>query len=626
MKFRIEPLNQKLLPNIPLKTSQGDDAEKPLLVLNQSSSIDNDKAIGGNVYKARYEKLKNVKEKLTAEEKQELEILEHANIVTGGNFELLGPFSTDAEHSTIALMEKDAQFQKEAKVDRKLAEEKWLTAQFEGLDLNNEEDFDAIKDKMSELWNNCTTPAEKMYLAGIVKRTTGKYFKQINDNYEAVWKTMHAAINGDGDEQTENARQVGEAAREGRITKEIAVSITHAAPAIFKTDVLSDITIRLNESGLTEVTEALRENIESGKYTEKNVSAILSNALNNPLCTENQRYILCRLIGYAVKAEQLKHHSDFAEHYTENQDAEGMNALAEGIRYYAPSNQAPATQAHFDATYKLEAPEKRENAQLTLTNQIVFFDPSAQAEAHRIVCYSEFDSVLEQAAVNIGKYDESAQKEALVYTVSTGNGKAIVKAVETAITQEYSAISPKSQNYDSDLSVLIHYVNNETLDYNTDENKLNISYYENYLGNFQDSPVSISNNKKSLTLEELFLAKIGEVSSTYAKYQIIKSSINKKEKLEELLDSKKEILPSFIQMGLGPDLLEILGENSKYANTIINLMEQSNQDYKLAALARRDSELFAQNSCQTNLFGNKDLTDVDTLLKRNDGDKEYLVA
>ena len=589
-----------------------------------------------NVYKARFEYL-NGKKNLTAQEKHELEILTTINKATGGNFDLMGEYCTDAENSTIALMQKDEQFLKEAKIDRKQAEENWLKAQFKDLDLNNEEDFAEIKDRMSKLWNNCASPEEKLLLAGIVKRTTGKYFKQIHDDYEAVWKNVDAALNGDSEDQIETTRQLGEAFREKRISEETIENMTSAAPEIFKEEVLADVFICLNESGSEEVTKATIEAMESKDFPQAVIDSFFmgKDYLHNENISEEQKRSFSKKSHLVSRDKQVDCLKSASEYYAKNQDVTGMNATAESIRYCAAENQAPAAETHFNATLELENPEDRENAQSTLTDQIVYFDASAQAEAHRIVCQSEFESVLTKAAGNICKYDESAQKDALKYTLDTENGNAIKAAVETAKDHNYSVISQSSKNYDSDLDKVITRLHTIILAYETDKNEDNRNKYSNYLNSLadsEDSPVSCSDDEKELTSEEEFYEKLEKVATAYNKYQLIKNSNNKKQKLKKLIKSNEEILTELLRMGFGEELMSILGKNSKYGEKIARLMKILNQDYELQTLATQDNdfkEMLVDNnspgSAQTVHIGYT-ISDFEYLLKDNNLGTDYLVA
>lgn len=635
MGLNIEPSFLSTTTTYTTQEELPNNARKSLLFKNKQTD-NNHQAPDGNIYKARFEEL-NAKKKLTPEEKNELEILTKVNEITGRNFDSMGEFSTDAENSTIALMQKDEQFLKEAKIDRKQAEENWLKAQFKDLDLNNEEDFPEIKDRMSKLWNNCASPEEKRLLAGIVKRTKCEYFKQIHDDQEAVWETVHAALNGDSKDQIETTRKVSEASRKKRISEETAVNIASAVPEIFKKEVRAEAARILNESGIEEVTKVICQGIQDGKYTREDVDAILKDVLNNPSLTEEQKRDLSRMIGFGIAAKQLELHKQHAEYYAKNQDVKGMDATAEGIRYYEAEYQAPAAETHFNATLMLENPEDRENAQLTLTNQIEYFDASAQAEAHRIVCQSEFESVLIKAAGNICKYDESAQNDALKYTIATGNEEAIKTAVETA--EKCKAQSTSSKYYDSKFAAVIEDLRSQLLANQIEEVKLIANLYKVYLENLQENSENTSSDNKKPTSEEEFYAKLEKVATTYNKYQIIKNQDNKKEKMEEWITSDKRILPELVKMGFGPELMAILGENSKYAEEIIELMEKYHQNYKLQALINNDhdlEEMYYDNNpnystAQTVPIGSTNIYDISDikdkyLLNGNNQETDYLLA
>lgn len=531
----------------------------------------------GNVCKARLEELK-AKEKLTGEEKRELEELDRLNKLTGGNFDLMGKFSTDPENSTIALMQKDEQFLKEAKNDRKQAEENWLKAQFEGLDLNNEKDFAAIKDRMSELWNNCASRDEKRQLADIVKRTPGKYFKQIHDDQEAVWKTEHAALYGDTEDQIETTRQVSESRRKKRISEETAVNIASAVPGVFKEEVRADAARILNEIGSKKVTDAVCQGIKDGKYTREDVNVILKDFWNAPYMNKDQKHACSEVIGFCSDDKQLEYLKSSDESYVKNQDLDGINAGSNGLRYFAAKNQAPATETHFNATLMLENSKDRENAQLTLTNQIEYFDASAQAEAHRIVCQSEFESVLTQAAENIYKYDESAQNDALQYTIATGNEEAIKTAVETA--EKCKALSSGSKYYDSEtaesvktylsqmLKKEIEQLYDDTLknyelqlleDKDTDEQDIDLKEEQEY------------NEKKSKNMQNPY-----KNSNALEVYNDIKNSPNKKEDLKNLIINRPDIIIALLRTdkNIGFEMKEWLGSNSPYVKKINEWMHK----------------------------------------------------
>ena len=87
-------------------------------------------------------------------------------------------------------------------------------------------------------------------------------------------------------------------------------------------------------------------------------------------------------------------------------------------------NQTPAFK-HVRAVAQDLPPEITKRVEKTLADQIAKSHKDNQLDMHNDIMKSKFDDVLEHAANNINKYDESVQADAIKSTYATGNEKAI---------------------------------------------------------------------------------------------------------------------------------------------------------------------------------------------------------
>lgn len=87
-------------------------------------------------------------------------------------------------------------------------------------------------------------------------------------------------------------------------------------------------------------------------------------------------------------------------------------------------NQTPAFK-HVRAVAQDLPPEITKRVEKTLADQIAKSHKDNQLDMHNDIMKSKYDDVLEHAANNINKYDESVQADAIKSTYATGNEKAI---------------------------------------------------------------------------------------------------------------------------------------------------------------------------------------------------------
>ena len=262
-----------------------------------------------------------------------------------------------------------------------------------------------------------------------------------------------------------------------------------------------------------------------------------------------------------------------------------------------------------------------EQYSMQMADQVETLDASVQAEAHRIVSQSKFESVIEHAAENIYKYDESAQKDAMKYTLETGNEKAIEAAISNAdrcegLKNETAAAPSNSESYDRDLA-------REIRTYTTQiEQKYTQQVAQDYAeySAEQDFRTGLIEPEETKSAIEEYIAKFKDpTSNKFALIGQLEPS-QKKEAIKALVKYAPTLINSFIDMGYGPEIIKIIGETSDLAIKVVQLMDYKGQS-EVREIVRKHpdhyEELYVkyfaddkQNSVQNNItspFGGNSL-------------------
>ncbi len=235
-----------------------------------------------------------------------------------------------------------------------------------------------------------------------------------------------------------------------------------------------------------------------------------------------------------------------------------------------------------------------EQYSMKMADQVETLDASVQAEAHRIISGSKFDSVVEHAAENIYKYDESAQKDAMKYTLETGNEKAIEAAISNAdrcegLKNETSAAPSNSESYDSQLAKEIKTYTTQIEQKYT--NQVAQSYSE-YTAE-QDLRTGLIDETETKSAVEAYIEKFKDpTTNKFALIGQLEPS-QKKAAIKALVKYAPTLINSFIDMGYGPEILKIIGETSDLAIKVVQLMDYKGQS-EVKEIVRKHPEHYEE--------------------------------
>ncbi len=288
---------------------------------------------------------------------------------------------------------------------------------------------------------------------------------------------------------------------------------------------------------------------------------------------------------------------DVLKIYTQdNEEAVHAAIDADNIGEYATENQKATLdlllKRNEEYTQDEEVAKQYSNQ---LADQVEDLHASVQAEAHKIVSQSKFEEVVQHAAENIYKYDKSAQKEALKYTLETGNEKAIENAISNidrceGLKNETSA-APSNNNggYDAQLEKTIKVYTSQI------EGKYTQQVAEQY-SNYsveQDLRSGIITQDDAKSQKEKYIEKFKDPTvNKFALLGQLEPSL-RKEALKALVKFAPTMINSFIDLGYGPEIIRIIGENSNLAVKIVNLMDFKGQS-EVKSIVQRHPDNFEE--------------------------------
>lgn len=254
---------------------------------------------------------------------------------------------------------------------------------------------------------------------------------------------------------------------------------------------------------------------------------------------------------------------------------------------FGKETEQAAGEVVFEASKKLDKKDAIET-QTILADQIELCDASNQAAMHKMISQSQYEEVIQHAAENIYKYDESAQKDAMKYTFETGNQKAIETAISNVdkcegLANETASIPSNSQSYDSQLS-------NDIKSYTA---KIEQKYTQQVAEEYADYTVEqdlrtglISDEEQVKSAKEAYIEKFKDPSTNkFALLGQLEPS-QRKEALKVLVKYAPTMINAFIDLGYGPQILKIIGETSDLAVKVVELMDFKGQPAAKAIVQR----------------------------------------
>ena len=189
----------------------------------------------------------------------------------------------------------------------------------------------------------------------------------------------------------------------------------------------------------------------------------------------------------------------------------------------------------------------------------------------------------------------SAMKEALKYTLETGNEKAIENAISNidrceGLKNETSA-APSGNNggYDAQLEKTIKVYTSQI------EGKYTQQVAEQY-SNYsveQDLRSGIITQDDAKSQKEKYIEKFKDPTvNKFALLGQLEPSL-RKEALKALVKFAPTMINSFIDLGYGPEIIRIIGENSNLAIKIVNLMDFKGQS-EVKSIVQRHPDNFEE--------------------------------
>ncbi len=277
----------------------------------------------------------------------------------------------------------------------------------------------------------------------------------------------------------------------------------------------------------------------------------------------------------------------------------------------AEKNQIEASQVVFDVSNNLEKTDRIE-VQKALADNIAKCAAKNQAEIHKIVMQSKDDEVLEHAASNIYKYDESAQADAIKYTYETNNSKAI-----DACNGQIEQCSPDAvekvgrdivaASVEQTRERIVAEASRVYADSVIENNKINNNQTE-----AQDLK-GLSDKEKVRKLYEEFK------KSTPAEQFRMLSKLSKdqlKTVIGILCKANSSVIKGLVAQGLGTYVLQTIGKSPDVLYMTVDIMmKKGGKDAKCASeyvVAKQSTTHFADNTIEkaNEILGYDDITTV----------------
>lgn len=363
---------------------------------------------------------------LNSYEKETYENLLKAKDLTRGKLRRLGTLNSDSGNSTFNTMKKSDIYHKtlenldHGEGAESEAEVAWFKKQFEGLDHKNRSQL--IR-KYFELRDNCSSLQEKLRLRELAEKVRG-LDKQYLDDGDAVLGMLNASNSEDSRTQVDASEKLAASVTDGSVSDEAAGDITHAIPRNFNEEAVAPATIKINRVSKASV-HATIENLENKEYSTEQQYEIFNDVpKNSELYKKENKELLAKNIGKTDDSVEMKLNENYVKFAEETKDADLLNAVGEGTYLYSKDNQRAASKNVMQASNSFEK-EEAVKIQKTLADQIAKCHKDNQLDMHNDIMKSKYDDVLEHAANNINKYDESVQADAIKSTYATGNEKAI---------------------------------------------------------------------------------------------------------------------------------------------------------------------------------------------------------
>jgi len=262
---------------------------------------------------------------------------------------------------------------------------------------------------------------------------------------------------------------------------------------------------------------------------------------------------------------------------TSDGNANVTKAAGRQVSGFDDEHEQKAAEVVYSASEKLSKEDAIE-VQTIIADQIQYCAAKNQAEIHKMVSQSKYEEVVQHAAENIYKYDESAQKDALKYTLQTGNEKAIESAISNidkckGISNETSATVSNQKGYDAQLAKEIKSQQAKI------EQKYTIQVADQYADYMveQDLRSGIISQESAKSQREKYVEEFKNPNSN--KFALLGKLEpgQKKEALKILVKFAPTLINSFIDMGYGAEILRVIGETSDLAEKIIKLMDFKGQ-------------------------------------------------
>ena len=235
-----------------------------------------------------------------------------------------------------------------------------------------------------------------------------------------------------------------------------------------------------------------------------------------------------------------------------------------------------------------------------------------QAEIHKVFMNSKYDEVLEHAASNIYKYDESAQADAIKYTYETNNTKAI-----DACNGQIEQCSPEAvqkvgrEIVEASVEQTVQRIVSEASD-----NYANAVIENNKITNNLTEPQEfkgLSDSTKALRLYENFK------KSTPAEQYRMLSKLSKdqlKTVIGLLCKANSSVIKGLVSQGLGSYVLQTIGKSPDVLYMTVDIMmKKGGKDAKCASeyvVAKQSTTHFSDDTIvkANEILGHEDITSL----------------
>ena len=505
-------------------------------------------------------------------------------------YALSNNFNYDYQTSTLGLMKKDEHYL-EVYATRKAqyhangiqnAEEKadkdatldYLKHQFEGVDKRDE---DAVRAKIIELQNNCSSPEEQIQLTKLLAELHGSKNAQFcNDNIMRLTMADAVAAEAKGKEPSVIVHHLNnglsKAYEEGLVSSEAISGITYGmGKSLSKTHpeiILSVHDVMLNKKFGQAAAEGIVQATKDGVYQKD----LEEKVYTRPLETVKNKDAIRTLssgIPHTDKSIRIKTFNNYNDYAVKHKDAELVGSLGEGISKYDVDEQQQVMKTLMTSSYEFDD-NTAQVLQKGFADQIQYCHKNNQLALHDEVMSSRFESVQTHAAGNIKNYDNSVKAEAVARVLDSGNIDAIQNICNDIVN------SPAS--YPEVTGVVEMVAKAIVLE----------SVYQSEL---ESGDLNQKFLAGSLTLKELskltpkerreyFLDKF-EKLSPLQKLEMIKKFVNSnmfgdvQKRTIYILIARSSLLKSMVDSGEGGKMLETPGMPPDAKNRVIKAMKQS---------------------------------------------------